>query len=492
MSKLQRVMVFLGALALIWAVMAVLGMRSGSRASLRQYLAELQAKGEKLTYEELTRGRLTNSPDSHAVITNAQGQLGRAGASPSLLEVRTYSGPGQGLVTWRQTRPVWGKSNGPGDGRTWEELEAHMKAAQDTLQEIRDALKAPAPDAGPCTNMFVGRRVNFVAIRRTAMWLMGAAENDLHQGRLEAALQNLEALAALARMERDEPTLVAQMIRIAVAGLGIAATWEALQAPGWTEPQLARLQRAWQPIDLVDAVEKGFEGERAGGYEVFSFARRSRRGSQMGQLLTGNTGPSASSASIKDMLTDYVMMPAYKLTSIDQDELFYLSTMQEGIEGLHLLKAHHPWAEAEQRVNQSLTNVNKVASSPRRFRYLFSMIAIPNCARAAQRAVQAETERQMTLAAIALKRYQLRHGQLPPTLEALVPELLPAMPYDYFGARPLGYHLKADGTYVLYSVGQDGKDDGGDPAPPPGNPNGLWTGRNVVWPSPTTEPAARR
>jgi len=79
----------------------------------------------------------------------------------------------------------------------------------------------------------------------------------MRQGRLEEALQNLEALVALARMERDEYTLVAQMIRVAVAGLGLSVTWDALQAPGWTEPQLERLQRAWEPVDLVEAYKWG-------------------------------------------------------------------------------------------------------------------------------------------------------------------------------------------------------------------------------------------
>ena len=57
-----------------------------------------------------------------------------------------------------------------------------MQEIQDTLQEVRAALKHPTPDGGPWTNMFSGRRVNFVAIRTVAQWLMGAVENDLHQG----------------------------------------------------------------------------------------------------------------------------------------------------------------------------------------------------------------------------------------------------------------------------------------------------------------------
>jgi len=339
--------------------------------------------------------------------------------------------------------------------------------------------------------MYLTRRVDFVAIRTAAQWLMGAAENDLHQGRLEAALQNLEALAALARMERDEPTLVAQMIRVAVANLGLAVTWEALQAPGWTEPQLERWQKAWGPVDMVAAAEKGFEGTRAGGYEMFTLMRRSS-GSQMGQLLRGNSSPvvpvSVSKATLEDLAMDHLYIPIYKLTSIDLDELFYLRNMQEGIFALRLLKAQRPWGEAKQRLDQISTNINTLARSPQKIRYLLSMVTFPNYTRACQTAVRGETERQMTLAVIALRRFQLRHGHLPPKLEALVPDFLPAVPYDYMSAKSLCCRLQVDGSCLLYSVGEDAEDDGGDPSPSPGQPAGLWTGRDAVWPSPATEP----
>ena len=90
----------------------------------------------------------------------------------------------------------------------------------------------------------------------------------------------------------------------------------------------------------------------------------------------------------------------------------------------------------------------------------------------------------MTLAAIALKRSQMRHGKLPSSLEALVPDFLAAVPFDYMSAKPVRYRTGSDGSYVIYSVGDDGKDDGGDPSPASGQPNGLWTGRDALWPSP--------
>jgi hypothetical protein len=63
-------------------------------------------------------------------------------------------------------------------------------------------------------------------------------------------------------------------------------------------------------------------------------------------------------------------------------------------------------------------------------------------------------------AALAVERYRIAQGDLPETLEVLVPEYLPAVPLDPFGGGPLRYRL-LDKCYVVYSVGVDRKDDGG-------------------------------
>ncbi|MCX6925294.1 MAG: hypothetical protein NT154_19100 [Verrucomicrobia bacterium] len=303
-------------------------------------------------------------------------------------------------------------------------------------------------------------------------------------------MQNLEALAALARMEREEYTLVAQMIRVAVAGLGLSATWEALQAPGWTDGQLARLQKSWEPVDLLDALETGFVGERAGGEDLFALLRSSR-GLQIGRLFRNIMGGGTSSLkrTFEELWMDYLYFPVYKLTSIDQDELFYLKCMQGGVRTVRLLKAHRPWLEAKPEVTKTLARIEDLARFPGAYRYYVSLIAIPNYVRACGTATHKEIERQLTLAAIALKRFELRHGRFPPDLKALVPEFLTAVPFDNMSAKSLGYRPQVDGSYVLYSVGDDGKDDGGDPTPLPGTPTGLWGGRDSVWPSPTAGPA---
>jgi hypothetical protein len=64
------------------------------------------------------------------------------------------------------------------------------------------------------------------------------------------------------------------------------------------------------------------------------------------------------------------------------------------------------------------------------------------------------------IAALAAERYRRAHGGWPESLDQLTPEWLAAVPPDPFTGRPLLSARLADGL-VIYSVGHDGKDDGG-------------------------------
>jgi hypothetical protein len=107
----------------------------------------------------------------------------------------------------------------------------------------------------------------------------------------------------------------------------------------------------------------------------------------------------------------------------------------------------------------------------------------------AQRLFQYETRREMTIAAIAIKRFEIRHSLLPPDLSALLPEFLSELPRDYMNGKPLRYKLNPDGTFLLYSVGEDGIDNGGDPTHREGGriffP--IWDGCDAVWPVAATQ-----
>jgi hypothetical protein len=62
--------------------------------------------------------------------------------------------------------------------------------------------------------------------------------------------------------------------------------------------------------------------------------------------------------------------------------------------------------------------------------------------------------------ALALAAYRSDVGKYPPQLAELVPKYLPEMPPDIFTQDPLRYRAEGAG-YLLYSIGENGKDDEG-------------------------------
>ena len=75
--------------------------------------------------------------------------------------------------------------------------------------------------------------------------------------------------------------------------------------------------------------------------------------------------------------------------------------------------------------------------------------------------VKADTQNALLLTTLALRAYKLDHGAYPPTLAALAPSYLQSVPADPFAlSGPLRYK-PVGAKYQLYSVGPDGKDDGG-------------------------------
>jgi hypothetical protein len=90
------------------------------------------------------------------------------------------------------------------------------------------------------------------------------------------------------------------------------------------------------------------------------------------------------------------------------------------------------------------------------------------------RTVVQENEDQLLATTLALRAYELDHGALPPTLDALAPAYLPKVPVDLFSAGGAPKYRVSGGKYLLYSVGPDGKDDGGNPIVNPGARRGHW------------------
>jgi hypothetical protein len=187
---------------------------------------------------------------------------------------------------------------------------------------------------------------------------------------------------------------------------------------------------------------------------------------------------------------------SWRFCSSYPDQLRALKGYQALLDGFRAIQSGQPFKVALSLQERRLAELGLGADgkdSSRRFnsggpdlRSLFSD-SVVSLSRMLHRVLAAEVSRELTISAVALKRYQLRHGQYPTELSALVPEFLAAVPRDPVDGQPLRYHLKADGTFLLYSVGEDGVDNGGDAASPVKSDTFGWQkGRDMVWPCPAS------
>jgi hypothetical protein len=98
---------------------------------------------------------------------------------------------------------------------------------------------------------------------------------------------------------------------------------------------------------------------------------------------------------------------------------------------------------------------------------IIAALFLPALGKIPLKAATAQTATDPVALACALERYRLANGHYPETLAALAPRFVSQLPNDVVTGKPVVYHRLSDGEFQLYSIGWDGKDDGGTPGKRP-------------------------
>jgi heme exporter protein D len=94
-------------------------------------------------------------------------------------------------------------------------------------------------------------------------------------------------------------------------------------------------------------------------------------------------------------------------------------------------------------------------------------------------AAQAQVD--LARVACALERYRLATGGYPETLDVLAPQFITRLPHDIINGQPLKYRRTENGSFILYSVGWNEKDDGGTVVLSKDGKNVNWKEGDWVW-----------
>lgn len=410
-----------------------------TNVALRTRLAEIASRGEPVRLDELQR----RPPDG---VTNGFDDLfaamAIAGQKTNALERFRDSATGLAIPMTADERQL---------------LQAVIYERRAALPLIERAAKQGAiintrPLTSPVIDM---ARPEIDHARAAANLLRCAAILAVDAGRHDEAIQWVSLIEPVARAIGSQDIL-AQLVAEGVRGVQYDTIMLAAPElrigvkPGEANPQSVRtlIRSLEDQTALTEALASAFRGERVMVLDSFEKADRDiTKGSSVKRYIVGPFLRTNILASV-DLITEHIAL-------LDAPDSV----------------SYH---RRSQRFDQHMRELRES-----KLKVMASMLA-PSYTRVMHAYYRARTECNAAAVALAIRLYQADHeNQRPSDLAALTPAYLTAMPGDALSnGSPLRYDRD---RAILWSVGGDGIDNGGDETPVTNPADRDWKTRDIVF-----------
>ncbi len=495
---------FLTVFMCFWLVAHVL-----PATKVERYKNWLRSKGEKLEIGEVLPVPVPATNNGAALARSAFALYDESGMEwtnqPAAMRMIAKD---KAIVSWAQP-----DVRGYDFTNSWKNIQAAAAANRAAMELLRQASDYPTMDFQPAYEKTVDMMLPYLSsLKYGVQELCAAAICDLHDNNTFSATTNLGTALALIHGSHDERTLISQLVCDAMASIAAQANWELLQATNLTDAELAFLQKGWEQLEFVQGMEAAFLMERAGNEATIKKMRSS--GTYFNHVTSAFSFAAPDSSTSENEPEGFFQVASKKIWRAGSvtmwriswtysDELLALKQDQAVLEALREINTNQFFYPAYGNLQKELFPSPDFLASPGEY-YDEFLAAMANdnlhnmfsgfagaLHSAIRKVMAADTCKRIVLTAIALKRFQLKHGIYPEKLSELAPDFLPTLPLDAVDGQPLRYRRNADGTFLLYSVGDNGTDDGGDPSLPADITTTYYNwldtrDRDWVWPQPAT------
>jgi hypothetical protein len=280
---------------------------------------------------------------------------------------------------------------------------------------------------------------------------------ELQNGQSDQALADVKLMLRLVDSIRNEPILISHLVRLAMVNIALQPVWEGLAEHKWSDAQLAQLGQELTKLDLLSDYKLAMRGEMVLCQVGFFDYLRHHPG-QLQNLYS--EGAPSSPASV------------FSLSRLIPSGWFYQNQ-------LHctrpMVEFYLPAADVNQGIISPAVTRRADAAVVADTQHVtpFNMIErllLPALGSATRKFAFGQAAVDLAQVAVALERYRLAHGEYPELLDVLVPQFIAKLPHDVINGQPLHYRRDppspgsgaASGQFVLYSVGWNETDDGGE------------------------------
>lgn len=399
-------------------------------ASFKTARSALTQAGILYTFEDLDAARKEWPEDENAALF--------------LIELSKDENWNPPLTTEQKERlPIVGQAEGPDLGYRWHDetvaaVEAYLGDQVEVLEQLdklRDYEGGRMP-VDPATSPLDRLLPSLSSLRHGAKLKALEAEYHAMRGEAEPFVDDVEIIQKHAAVLADESTLIPMLVAMAIEALGTHTMERGLALMELTPEQLQRLDGILQDMNPPGRLKWALQGELA--YWVAACETLTEGGDLGGALDREIPSVVGKVPGLRGMMASDAAF------GVDQ----YRRLIEASDDPLEAIRIGR---EIEQLVE----------SRPKYA--IMSKILFPSL----WRAIELELRDEMLVAcarvALAAERYRIEQGRYPAALAELAPKYIEAVPIDVFDGKPLKYRVEDDNV-VIYSVSDNGVDDGGDVA----------------------------
>jgi hypothetical protein len=347
-----------------------------------------------------------------------------------------------------------------------------LKANDKQLALIASAMKRPEYFNPLCSRKQEGESSNLIGVllpsvqkcRELATAFTARAMLRLKEGKTDAAWADILTCHRLGRLSSRGGTLIEGLVGVAICQIASNATITFAAHPDLTAKQALACLKDLQSLPAFDPIaDKIGVSERMMGLDALQLIRRN--GARGLAELTGEAN---------------LAVPIEKSMLKTMDWVTVMQTMNKGYDRLAAamkIKDRVARAKAFDKIEEEFAASKKAAADPKAIKKLmegkdagktlgklFGSVLMSLLSPAVQKVQYAHDRAEQVSAnvqlAFALAAYKKDAGRYPAELRDLAPKYLKAVPGDLFSGKALVYKPNEKG-YLLYSIGVNGKDDGG-------------------------------
>jgi ABC-type Na+ efflux pump permease subunit len=262
------------------------------------------------------------------------------------------------------------------------------------------------------------------------------------EGDADGALTDCRRLLNLGRSLGDEPLMVSQQVRNRAGRDAVRAAQRVLAQGEPSDAALADLQRRFAQEEAHSGLLIGARGERPSMDGLMALI-------QAGEFPW------------QEVMRWWWVEPEQDVANSFDLMLFSLTPGAEKESRAALLRHHTELIEAARLPPEEQGPAfARLEANQQQMPLLARRLGL-RAIRVNEQFRRGRAELRCAVVALAAERFRRRHGRWPGRLDELTPDFLERVPADPFGGAPLRYKKLADGV-VIYSVGPDERDDGGD------------------------------